>query len=59
MIDTNLLFWLELGALAILVGVGIWHMYRIQHSGTIKASAPVVHDMRQDGQRLSLQTDPR
>jgi len=59
MIDTNLLFWLELGVLAVLVGAGIWSIYRTPHSATINASAPVVHDMRQDGQRLSLQTDPR
>ena len=59
MIDFNLLFWLEVCALTILVGVGIWRIYRTQQSATINASDPVAHDMRQDGQRLSVQTDPR
>jgi ABC-type nickel/cobalt efflux system permease component RcnA len=59
MIDGNLLFWLEVCALTVLLGVGIWRIYRTQQSVTINASDPVAHDMRQDGQRLSVQTDPR
>ena len=59
MIDGNLLFWLEVCTLAVLLGVGIWRIYRIQQSLTINASDPVAYDMRQDGQRLSAQTDPR
>jgi hypothetical protein len=59
MIDGNLLFLLELCALTVLVGVGIWRIYRTRQSATTKASAPVEYDMRQDGQRLSVQTDPR
>lgn len=70
MIDGNLLFWLEVCALTILVGVGIWRIYRTLQSARINpsallaasapvASAPVAYDMRRDGQRLSLQTDPR
>jgi hypothetical protein len=59
MIDSNLLFLLELGALAVLVCVGVWRIYRTRQSATIIASVPVAHDMRQDGQRLSVQTDPR
>jgi ABC-type nickel/cobalt efflux system permease component RcnA len=59
MIDGNLLFWLEVCALTVLLGVGIWRIYRTQQSLTINASDPVTHDMRQDGQRLSVQTDPR
>jgi hypothetical protein len=61
MIYGNLLFSLELGALAILVGAGVWRIYRTRQSTTttINASAPVAYDMRQDGQRLSVQTDPR
>lgn len=59
MIDSNLLFWLEVCALTVLVGVGIWRICRTQRSVTINASDPVAHDMRQDGQWLSVQTDPR
>lgn len=59
MIDGNLLFSLELIALAVLVGVGVWRIYRTRQSATINESAPVAYDMRQDGQRLSVQTDPR
>ena len=58
MIDGNLWFSLELCALAVLVGVGVWRIYRTRQSATINASA-VAYDMRQDGQRLSVQTDPR
>ena len=54
MIDGNLLFVLELSALTVLVCVGIWHIYRTRRSATIKASAPVAHDMREEGQRLSV-----
>jgi hypothetical protein len=59
MIDANLLFSLEVGALTVLVSVGIWHIYRTRHSATSNAPAPLVHDMRQDGQQLSVQTYPR
>jgi hypothetical protein len=59
MIDGNLLFSLELCALAVLVGVGVWRIYRTRQSATIIASVPVAYDMRQDGQRLSVQTDPQ
>jgi hypothetical protein len=59
MIDGNLLFSLELCALALLVGAGIWRIYRTRQSATINSSAPVAYDMRQDGQRLSVQTAPR
>lgn len=59
MIYGNLLFSLELGALAVLVGAGVWRIYRTRQSTTINASAPVAYDMRQDGQRLSVQPDPR
>jgi hypothetical protein len=54
MIDSNVLFLLELCALAALVGVGVWRIYRTRQSATINASASVAYDMRQDGQRLSL-----
>ena len=59
MIDGNLLLSLELGALAVLLCVGVWRIYSTRPSTTINASAPVAHDMRQDWQRLSVQTDPR
>ena len=59
MISGNLLFSLELCALALLVGAGIWRIYRTRDSGAINASAPAAYDMRHDGQRLSVQTDPR
>ena len=58
MIDGNLLLLLELCALAVLVSAGVWRMFRSRRSATIDAAAPVAHDMRQDGQRLSVQTDP-
>jgi ABC-type nickel/cobalt efflux system permease component RcnA len=57
MIDSNLLFWLEVCALTVLVGVGTWRIYhRTQQSqsAAINASEPAAHDMRQDRQRLSL-----
>jgi hypothetical protein len=57
MIDSNLLFWLEVCALTVLVGVGIWRICRTQQqSAMINVSDPVAYDMRQDGQRLSVQT---
>jgi ABC-type nickel/cobalt efflux system permease component RcnA len=59
MIDTNLLFWLEVFALTVLIGVGIWHAYRTRQSAASKASAPMAYDMRENGQRLSVQTSPR
>jgi hypothetical protein len=59
MIDDNVLFLLELCALAVLVGVGVWRIYRAQKSATIDAPAAVAHDMREDGQLLSVQADPR
>jgi len=55
MIDSNLLFLLELSALAVLIGLGTWRMFRTRQS--VNASVPAAHDMRQDGQRLSVQTD--
>jgi hypothetical protein len=57
MIDGNLLFSLELCALAVLIGAGVWRIYRTRQSATPNASAPAAHDMRQDGQRVSVQTD--
>jgi hypothetical protein len=59
MINGNVLFLLELCALAALVGVGVWRIYRTRQTATINSSASVAYDMRQDGQRLSVQTDPR
>jgi hypothetical protein len=59
MIDDNVLLLLELCALAVLVGVGVWRIYRTRHPATIDAPAAVEHDMRQDGQLLSVQADPR
>jgi hypothetical protein len=62
MIDGNLLLSLELFVLAVLVAIGVWRIYGIygtRRSATINALAPVEHDMRQDGQRPSVQTDPR
>ncbi len=58
MIDGNLLFSLELSALAVLVGVGVWRISAIRQSAAINASAPVAYDMRRDGQRLGAQADP-
>lgn len=57
MIDSNLLFWLEVCALTVLVGVGIWRVCRTQQSATTNVSDPVTYDMRQDGQRLSAATN--
>jgi hypothetical protein len=54
MIDGNLLFTLELFALAVLFGAGAWRIYRTRQSAAIAASAPVAYDMRRDGQRLGL-----
>ncbi len=59
MIDGNLLFSLELSALAVLVGVGVWRIYRARQSGTINTPAPMAYDMRRDGQRLDAKTDSR
>ena len=59
MIDSNVLFALELCALAVLLCVGGWRIYRSRQSATINASPAVAHDMRQDGQLLSVQADPR
>jgi hypothetical protein len=59
MIDGNVLLSLELFALAVLVGVGVWRIYRTRQSATIDAPAAVVHDMREEGQLLSVQADPR
>ena len=49
MIDGNPLFLLELLALVVLVGGGVWHVYRTRRSATINASAPVAYDMRKTG----------
>ena len=54
MIDGNLLFQLELGALAVLILAGIWRIYRTLRTAKADASAPAAHDMRHDGQRLSV-----
>lgn len=59
MIGSNLLFWLEICALTVLVGIGIWRIYRTRQSATGKASTPVAYDMREDGQRLSVQASSR
>jgi uncharacterized membrane protein len=65
MIDGNVLLSLELFALAVLVGVGVWRIYRTRQPATINASVAAVaavapaHDMREDGQLLSVQADPR
>ena len=62
MIDSNLLLSLELFALAVVVAIGVWRVYGIygsRRSAKIEALAPAAHDMRQDGQLLSVQTDPR
>jgi ABC-type nickel/cobalt efflux system permease component RcnA len=50
MIVGNLLLWLELCSLAVLVGVGAWHIYRARQRVTVDASVPVTYDMRKDGQ---------
>jgi ABC-type nickel/cobalt efflux system permease component RcnA len=55
MIDSNLLFWLEVCALTVLVGVGIWRIYRTGQTANINVPDSVAYDMRQDGQRLSVQ----
>jgi ABC-type nickel/cobalt efflux system permease component RcnA len=57
MIDSNLLFWLEVCALTVLVGVGIWRIFRTQQSATINVSNPAAYDMRHDGQRFAVQTN--
>jgi len=54
MIDVNLLFALELCALTVLIGAGIWRIYRALRAPSIDAAAPVAHDMRHDGQLLSV-----
>ena len=54
MIDGNLLFPLELCALTVLIGAGVWRIYRTLRMGKIDAAAPVAHDMRHDGQLLSV-----
>jgi hypothetical protein len=58
MIDDNLLLLLELSILIFLCGLGIWRIYRTLWSPTTDAPAET-HDMRQEGERLSLQTDSR
>jgi len=59
MIGNNLYLTLELCALTALVGIGIWRIYRSWLPTKSNASAPVMHDMRRDGQRLILQTGAR
>ena len=59
MIDGNLVFSLELSVLVVLVGVGVWRIYRARRSGAVNAPAPMAYDMRRDGQRFGAQTDPR
>ena len=62
MINESLLFSLELCILTVLVGLGIWRIYRSLRSVTINAPGsiavlaafvPPAYDMRQDGQQLS------
>ena len=57
MIDANLLLTLELSILTVLVGAGIWRIYKALQSPMIDAPAPESHDMREDGQQLGLQTN--
>ncbi len=57
MVDANLLLSLELSILTILVGAGIWRIYKTLQSPIIDAPAPESHDMREDGQQLGLQTN--
>ena len=52
MIDGNLLFSLELCALTVLIGAGVWRIYRALLIARIDTVAPVAHDMRHDGQQL-------
>jgi hypothetical protein len=59
MIDDNLLLSLELLALALMVIIGAWHLYKTRRSTTVAASGPAVHDMRQEGQRLDVRPDLR
>jgi hypothetical protein len=49
MIDGNLLFSLELCALVVLVGVGLWRISRTRQSAAVNASASVAYDMRRAG----------
>ena len=58
MIDGNLLFLLELCALAVLVSYGVWRIFLSRRSKKIDASAPIAHDMRRDGQRARVQPNP-
>ena len=56
MIDGSLLLALVLFALAVVVAIGVWRIYGIygtRRSTRVTTSAPMAHDMRQDGQRLS------
>ena len=54
MIDQTLIYPLELCVLTVLIGAGIWRIYRARHSAAIAASAPAVHDMRHDGQQFGI-----
>ena len=59
MIDDTLLLLLELCALALLIGAGVWRIYRPRLTATNDPSAPVAHDMRQDGQQLEMEAPGR
>jgi hypothetical protein len=50
-------FWLELAALAIVAGFGIWRMRLSRRKAAVESVAhgvPRGYDMRRDGQRLSM-----
>jgi hypothetical protein len=62
MIDGKLVLLLGLFVLAVVVAIVVWRIYGIygtRRSAKINALAPGAHDMRQDGQPLSVQTNPR
>jgi hypothetical protein len=54
MIDETLLYPLELCVLTVLIGAGLWRIYRARHATTIASPAPEVRDMRHDGQQLGI-----
>ena len=54
MIDDTLLLLLEICALALLIGAGVWRIYRTRLTAMNNPSASVAHDMRQDGQQLGI-----
>ena len=63
MMDEGLLLLLEISILFVLVGLGIWRIYRTLQSVKINPPAPLavlaplvpaVHDMRQEGQQSTV-----